>query len=126
MAVPGSGIAKNDRRKYPPQSSEGFHTSDEAHWNGALVTMTNNLYITRDGHDTTALIDSGADYSVLSGKLSSRLGKVMTPWNGTARLFAALRALNYEVLSNGTGPSGRHQPRPEVVHVVCLKPYYAR
>ena len=44
--------------------------------------MPNNLSVAIDGHDVSALVDTGADYSVLSGKLSRRLRKVTTTWDG--------------------------------------------
>lgn len=31
----------------------------------------------------SALIDTGADYSIIRGKLAMFLNKVMVPWNGT-------------------------------------------
>ncbi|KAM7315468.1 uncharacterized protein ISCGN_005251 [Ixodes scapularis] len=46
------------------------------------ATVSNNLNVVIDGHDASALVDTGADYSVLSGRLSRRLRKVMTPWDG--------------------------------------------
>ncbi|KAM7285659.1 uncharacterized protein ISCGN_032546 [Ixodes scapularis] len=46
------------------------------------ATVSNNLNVVIDGHDASALVDTGADYSVLSGRLSRRLRKVMTPWEG--------------------------------------------
>lgn len=36
-----------------------------------------------DGLQVSALVDTGADYSIISGKLATSLKKVMTPWNGT-------------------------------------------
>lgn len=44
--------------------------------------MSNNLDIIIDGRDVTALVDTGADYSVLSGKLCRNLKKVTTQWDG--------------------------------------------
>lgn len=35
-----------------------------------------------DGRKMSALVDTGADYSILSGKLASVLKKVTLPWNG--------------------------------------------
>ncbi|KAM7303445.1 retropepsin-like aspartic protease [Ixodes scapularis] len=46
------------------------------------ATVSNNLNVVIDGHDASALVDTGADYSVLSGRLSRRLRKVTTPWDG--------------------------------------------
>lgn len=45
------------------------------------MTVSSNLEFNIDGHNATAHIDTGADF-VLSGKLSRRLRKGMTPWDG--------------------------------------------
>ena len=52
--------------------------------------------------------------------------KLLKRYFGPYKVIRRLGDLNYEVLPDGTRPSGRRQPRPEVVHVVRLKPYYAR
>lgn len=36
-----------------------------------------------DGRNVTALVDTGADYSIISGKLASLLKKVIMPWTGS-------------------------------------------
>lgn len=35
-----------------------------------------------DGHEVTALVDTGADFSIISQRLAARLRKVKTPWTG--------------------------------------------
>ncbi|KAM7308039.1 DDE-type integrase/transposase/recombinase [Ixodes scapularis] len=52
--------------------------------------------------------------------------KLLKRYFGPYKVIRRLGDLNYEVLPDGTRPSGRRQPRPEVVHVVRLKPFYAR
>lgn len=46
------------------------------------LSVSNNLNVVIDGYDATALVDTGADYSVLSGNFSRRLRKVTTLWDG--------------------------------------------
>lgn len=46
------------------------------------ATVYNNLDVVIDGYDVTALVDTGADYSVMSGELCRRLRKVTTQWDG--------------------------------------------
>lgn len=41
-----------------------------------------DLQVSIDGHTVTALIDTGADYSVISGSLAAKLKKVKTTWDG--------------------------------------------
>ncbi|KAM7303297.1 uncharacterized protein ISCGN_013261 [Ixodes scapularis] len=66
----------------------GFHPSDPhprydtTYRNDGPATVPNNLNVVIDGHDASALVDTGADYSVLSGRLSRCLRKVTTPWDG--------------------------------------------
>lgn len=36
-----------------------------------------------DGIQVSALVDTGAEYSIISGKLATIYNKDMTPWNGT-------------------------------------------
>lgn len=43
---------------------------------------TADLEVSIDGHNVTALVDTGADYSVLSGQLAARMKKVSTTWTG--------------------------------------------
>ncbi|KAM7303820.1 uncharacterized protein ISCGN_013745 [Ixodes scapularis] len=64
------------------QERRSAPTLDATHHNDAPATVSNNLNVVIDGHDASALVDTGADYSVLSGRLSRRLRKVMTPWDG--------------------------------------------
>ncbi|KAG0433872.1 hypothetical protein HPB47_019520 [Ixodes persulcatus] len=52
--------------------------------------------------------------------------KLLRRYFGPYKALRRLGDLNYEVLPDGTRPSRRRQPRPEVVHVVRLKPYYER
>ncbi|KAM7288648.1 uncharacterized protein ISCGN_028848 [Ixodes scapularis] len=52
--------------------------------------------------------------------------KLLKRYFGPYKVLRRLGDLNYEVLPDGTRPSRRRQPRPEVVHVVRLKPYYER
>ncbi|KAM7310228.1 solute carrier family 22 member 2-like [Ixodes scapularis] len=68
--------------KEPPRTPERSHSPDATHRYDASATVSNNLNVVIDGHDASALVDTGADYSVLSGRLSRRLRKVMTPWEG--------------------------------------------
>lgn len=42
---------------------------------------TADLPVLIDGHVVNALVDTGADYSVLSGELAASLKKVMTTWD---------------------------------------------
>ncbi|KAM7313167.1 hypothetical protein ISCGN_003056 [Ixodes scapularis] len=81
-ATPGGGVAEDDRRQDPPRTSEGPHSNATGDRNDAPATVSNNLNVVIDGHDASALVDTGADYSVLSGRLSRRLRKVTTPWDG--------------------------------------------
>ena len=52
--------------------------------------------------------------------------KLLKRYFGPYKIIRRLGDLNYEVHPDGTRPSARRQPRPEVVHVVRLKPYYER
>ncbi|KAM7301553.1 DDE-type integrase/transposase/recombinase [Ixodes scapularis] len=52
--------------------------------------------------------------------------KLLKRYFGPYKVIRRLGDLNYEVLPDGTRPSTRRQPRPEVVHVFRLKPYYER
>ncbi|KAM7315693.1 hypothetical protein ISCGN_005476, partial [Ixodes scapularis] len=81
-ATPGGGVAEDDRRQDPPRTSERPHSNATRDRNDAPATVSNNLNVVIDGHDASALVDTGADYSVLSGRLSRRLRKVTTPWDG--------------------------------------------
>lgn len=47
-----------------------------------MTTPTSDLEVSIDGHDVTALVDTGADYSVISRRLATQLKKVTTEWNG--------------------------------------------
>lgn len=47
-----------------------------------MTTPTADLQVSIDGHDVTALVDTGADYSVISRRLATQLKKVTTEWNG--------------------------------------------
>ncbi|KAM7290480.1 DDE-type integrase/transposase/recombinase [Ixodes scapularis] len=51
--------------------------------------------------------------------------KLLKRYFGPYKVLRRLGDLNYEVMPDGTRTS-RRPPRPEVVHVVRLKPYYAR
>lgn len=42
-----------------------------------------NIPVLVDGRNVSALVDTGADYSIISGKLASLLKKVIMPWTGT-------------------------------------------
>ncbi|KAM7310060.1 DDE-type integrase/transposase/recombinase [Ixodes scapularis] len=52
--------------------------------------------------------------------------KLLKRYFGAYKVLRRLGNLNYEVMPDGTQTSSRRPPRPEVVHVVRLKPYYAR
>ncbi|KAM7303868.1 retropepsin-like aspartic protease [Ixodes scapularis] len=65
----------HERRRAPTRTLPETETT-------LLQTVSNNLNVVIDGHDASALVDTGADYSVLSGRLSRRLRKVTTPWDG--------------------------------------------
>ncbi|KAM7285274.1 uncharacterized protein ISCGN_032228 [Ixodes scapularis] len=78
-ATPGGGVAEDDRRQDPPRTSDGPHSNTTRDRSDAPATK---LHVVIDGHDASALVDTGADYSVLSGRLSQRLRKVTTPWDG--------------------------------------------
>ncbi|KAM7294020.1 DDE-type integrase/transposase/recombinase [Ixodes scapularis] len=52
--------------------------------------------------------------------------KLLKRYFGPYKVLRRLGDLNYEVMPDGTRTSSRRPPRPEVVHVVRLKPYYAR
>ncbi|KAM7303021.1 DDE-type integrase/transposase/recombinase [Ixodes scapularis] len=52
--------------------------------------------------------------------------KLLKRYFGPYKVLRRLGELNYEVMPDGTRTSSRRPPRPEVVHVVRLKPYYAR
>ncbi|KAM7313633.1 hypothetical protein ISCGN_003483 [Ixodes scapularis] len=52
--------------------------------------------------------------------------KLLKRYFGPCKVFRRLEDLNYDVMPDGTRTSSRRPPRPKVVHVVRLKPYYAR
>ncbi|KAM7305531.1 DDE-type integrase/transposase/recombinase [Ixodes scapularis] len=56
--------------------------------------------------------------------LSEKL--LMKRYFGPYKVLRRLGDLNYEVMPDGTRTSSRRPPRPQVVHVVRMKPYYAR
>ena len=72
--------------------------------------MPNNLNVVIDGHDASALVDTGADYSVLSGKFSRRLRKVTTPWDGPQ-----IRTAGGHLIT----PVGRCTARVEILGETC-------
>ena len=41
-----------------------------------------DLSVVIDGHHVTALVDTGADFSIMRQELANRLRKVKTPWTG--------------------------------------------
>lgn len=41
-----------------------------------------DLSVAIDGHEVTALVDTGASYSIVSQRFADRLRKVKTPWDG--------------------------------------------
>lgn len=43
---------------------------------------TTDLDVIIDGHSVTALVDTGADYSIISGLFAAKLKKVKTAWEG--------------------------------------------
>lgn len=43
---------------------------------------TSDVDVLIDGHSVTALVDTGADYSVISGSFAAKLKKVRTAWKG--------------------------------------------
>lgn len=45
-------------------------------------TRTTDIEVSIDGRTVTALIDTGADYSVISGPFAAQLKKVKTAWDG--------------------------------------------
>lgn len=76
-------LPKTDEAKLePPRTQESSHSNDTQQ-NGASVKVSSNLNVIIDGLDATALIDTSADYCVLSGKLFRRLRKVMTRYDGS-------------------------------------------
>ncbi|KAM7303115.1 uncharacterized protein ISCGN_018623 [Ixodes scapularis] len=76
-STPSASGDSNRRQNNPPQKTKC--TADR---NDAPAAVSNNLNVVIDGHEASALVDTGADYSVLSGRLSRRLRKVTTPWDG--------------------------------------------
>uniref|UniRef100_A0A224Z9C5 Tick transposon n=1 Tax=Rhipicephalus zambeziensis TaxID=60191 RepID=A0A224Z9C5_9ACAR len=52
--------------------------------------------------------------------------KLLRRYFGPYKVLRRLGALDYEVVPDGITNSQRRRARPEVVHVVRLKPYYAR
>lgn len=50
--------------------------------NDADKTVTADLAVTIDGHEVTALVDTGADFSIMSEPLADKLKKVRTKWTG--------------------------------------------
>ncbi|KAM7290794.1 DDE-type integrase/transposase/recombinase [Ixodes scapularis] len=52
--------------------------------------------------------------------------KLLKRYFGPYKVLRRLGDLNYEVMPDGRRTSSRRAPRPEVVHAVSLKPYYAR
>lgn len=74
------------------------------------MTVPNNLSIIIDYRDAKAHVDTGADYSVLSGKLFRHLRKVTTPWDGTQIRTAG---------GNLIIPVGRGTARVEIYGETC-------
>lgn len=72
------------------------------HRSDASAKVPNSLNVSIDGHDTSALVDNGADYSVLSGRLSHSLQKVTTPWDGEQKRAAG----RHQVLPTGIFTTG--------------------
>lgn len=50
---------------------------------GSRDRLSLDIPVCIDGHNVSALVDTGADFSILSGKLAATLRKVMTPWCST-------------------------------------------
>ena len=53
--------------------------SDFSSFSESNKTVSADITVFVDNHAVTALIDTGADYSVMSGALASKLRKVTTP-----------------------------------------------
>lgn len=62
--------------------AKGLHSNATRDRNDTPAKVKNNLNVIIYGHDASAFIDKGADYSVLSRRLSKCLWKVKTPWDG--------------------------------------------
>lgn len=58
---------------------ECYDRHEDGRTNGDVAS---DLRVFIDCNEVTALVDTGADYSVMSRELARRLGKVLTPWRG--------------------------------------------
>lgn len=73
------GVADGKHDKELPLLSVSMHTVVST--TGADVKKTSlGIYVEIDGRGVNALVDTIADYSILSGTLATILNKVMTPW----------------------------------------------
>lgn len=81
MATSGGEVACRRIREDPPTTRDAQDDDMETPYGDDQLT-TSDLPLVIDGHEVTALVDTGADYSVLSGNLAARLKKVMTVWEG--------------------------------------------
>lgn len=80
--------ASPPRRPDPEPALAATRTDDltpspeTRHGNSAVVSA--EIPISADDYPLTALVDTGADFSVMSSQLAGRLRKVVTPWTGPA------------------------------------------
>ncbi|XP_077541155.1 uncharacterized protein LOC144153376 [Haemaphysalis longicornis] len=77
----GGGVADGGDDQELPSLSVSTHSSKTT--TGADGKNTSlDIYVDIDGRCVNALVDTGADYSILSGRLATILSKVTTPWTG--------------------------------------------
>ncbi|XP_077523480.1 uncharacterized protein LOC144134440 [Amblyomma americanum] len=82
------GVVSGYRRCKDPLTMQSTQNSDDR----ALTTSTTaaelkdrfslDIPVLLDGHSISALVDTGAEYSIISGKLAALLKKVTTPSSG--------------------------------------------
>lgn len=81
---PGSKeyVDKRRRRDVPATVGSRGSRDPTPRTNCNAIQIATDLDMVLDGHAATALVDTGADYSVMSGPFATQLNKVMTAWGG--------------------------------------------
>ncbi|XP_075722171.1 uncharacterized protein LOC142765303 [Rhipicephalus microplus] len=74
LARNAEGISSENNRSTEETPTSTFEPSDR---------VSLDIPVLVDGLQVSALVDTGADYSIISGRLAKDLRKVITPWNGT-------------------------------------------
>ncbi|KAM7307869.1 uncharacterized protein ISCGN_011505 [Ixodes scapularis] len=79
-ASPGKRTARVNLLHRDRTSRRSYDATGRRH--RKMTTPTADLQVSIDGHDVTAHVDTGADYSVISRRLATQLKKVTTESNG--------------------------------------------